>query len=548
MVYTSLHKGGIRMASTIMKQIALCLDKKENFLLSGGAGSGKTYTLVQTLHHVFGKNPKVSVACITYTNVAANEIKERSPYSKLHVSTIHDFLWDEIKDYQKNLKQTVLALISEKEATTGSGLSYSGENPITEDSFTSVQYQNYRNLEHGIISHDDLLKVANYMFATYPLLSKILSDKYDYIFIDEYQDTQKAVIEIFLEHIKAAAQNSLCIGFFGDKMQSIYDTGIGNIQPYIDSNAVLEIIKDDNYRCAVKVIELLNRIRSDIKQQPAKKNPDGTIANKLGTAFFLYSNSDFNLETFQSSSYAAEWDLENYEETKVLFLTHRLSAVRLGFAELLAAFPNTDRIIGNEPDRLAQHLLKIASILYYFKEKQFAFVIETIQRKIKTNADKQHISTVLSQLNDSVNSSNIEEMINAFDKERIIRKDDKFDEYIAKYKDVYDRLKTLPSAQIISYFTYYNSFSPYSTQHGIKGAEFENVLVVMDNGKWNNYNFRYYFEKTPNKESVFQRTKRIFYVCCSRAKKNLVVYYPKPTAVAIEQAKALFGEANVQKL
>ncbi len=536
------------MAGKIMEQIGICLDKKENFLLSGGAGSGKTYILMQTLHRVFDKNPKVRVACITYTNVAANEIKERSPYSKLHVSTIHDFLWDEIKDYQKNLKQTVLVLISEEVVTTGAGLNYSGENPITEDSFTSVQYQNYRDLEHGIISHDDLLKVANYMFANYPLLSKILSDKYDCIFVDEYQDTQKAVIEIFLEHIKNAAQNSLCIGFFGDKMQSIYDTGIGNIQPYIDSNAVREIIKDDNYRCAVKVIELLNKVRSDIKQLPAKKNPDGTIANKPGTVFFLYSNSDFDLETFRSSSYAAKWDFENYKETKVLFLTHRLSAVRLGFAELLAAFPNTDRIIGNEPDRFAHHLLKIGSVLYYFKVKQFAFVIDTIQSKIKTNADKQNISTVLSKLNDSVNMNTIEEMINAFDKERIIRKDDRFDEYIEKHKDVYDRLKTLPSAQIISYFTYYNSFSPYSTQHGIKGAEFDNVLVVMDNGRWNNYNFKYYFEKTPNKESVFQRTERIFYVCCSRAKRNLVVYYPQPTEVAINQAKILFGDANVQKL
>lgn len=140
----------------------------------------------------------------------------------------------------------------------------------------------------------------------------------------------------------------------------------------------------------------------------------------------------------------------------------------MGFAELLAAFPNTDRIIGKEPDRFAQHLLKIGSILYYFKEKQFAFVIDTIQRKIKTNADKQYISTLLSKLNDSVNTITIEEMINAFDKERIVRKDDRFDEYIEKYKDVYEKLKTLPSAQIISYFTYYNSFSPYSTQHGIK--------------------------------------------------------------------------------
>lgn len=45
--------------------------------------------------------------------MVVDEIKERSPYLKLHVSIIHDFLWEEIKDYQKNVKQTLL-LYSDK--------------------------------------------------------------------------------------------------------------------------------------------------------------------------------------------------------------------------------------------------------------------------------------------------------------------------------------------------------------------------------------------------------------------------------------------------
>ena len=90
------------MVDEIMEKVSVCLKNKENFLLSGGAGSGKTYILVQTLNYIFNCNPRARVACITYTNVAADEIKERSPYSRLHVSTIHDFLWEEIKDYQKN--------------------------------------------------------------------------------------------------------------------------------------------------------------------------------------------------------------------------------------------------------------------------------------------------------------------------------------------------------------------------------------------------------------------------------------------------------------
>ena len=534
------------MAGTIMEKIGYCLDKKEFFLLSGGAGSGKTYTLVQTLHHVFNRNPKVRVACITYTNVAANEIRERSPYSKLRVSTIHDFLWDEIKEYQKNLKQAVIFLTSE-DMTGDNKLSYSEETPLSKDSFGLVQYKNYRKLEQGIITHDDVLKIANYMFSTYPLLQKILCDKYDYIFIDEYQDTQHSVIEIFLEHIKETAKDSLCIGLFGDKMQSIYDSGVGDIQSYIDSGTVHEIIKDDNYRCAVSVIGLLNHIRSDIEQKPAKKKADGSIANKPGSITFLYSDSEFDLNKFQVSSYAVGWDFTNFDETKVLFLTHKLSASRLGFIELLSAYSNSDRLIGNDPDQLAQHLLKIGGILYYFYKKQFAYVIDNIHRRVQTNTDKQHISTALTRLYGNLAIS-IEEMINEFDKIRLISKDDKFREYIAKNEDAYEAIKVLPATQILAYFSYYNRFSPYSTQHGIKGAEFDNVLVVMDNGKWNNYSFKHYFEKTPTKDSVIKRTERIFYVCCSRAEDNLVVFYPKPTPKIIEQAKVLFGEMNVHLL
>lgn len=535
------------MVGTVMEKINSCLDGKKNFLLSGGAGSGKTYTLIQTLHHVFKSNPKARVACITYTNVAADEIKERSPYSKLRVSTIHDFLWYEIKGYQKNLKSAVLNLISAEQANKDNGLAYSGEVEINEQTFTYIEYQNYRDLEHGVISHDDLLKVANYMFATYPLLSKILCDKYDYIFIDEYQDTQSAVIEIFLEHIKDVAINRLCVGFFGDKMQSIYDSGVGNIQSYVATGDVCEVVKEDNYRCAVNVINLLNRIRFDIQQHPAKRTTEGVIANKSGSATFIYSINEFDLQAFKTSRFASGWDFENFEETRLLFLTHRLSAVRLGFAELLAAYPNNDRIIGNEPDHLARHLLKIAGILFYYGKKDFAYVISEIQCKIKNSSDKRHISEALSRLYANLDIS-VEQLIEVFDKERFVRKDDRFNEFLENHAETYDKIKAVPASQVLAYFKYYNDFSPYSTQHGIKGAEFDNVLVIMDNGRWNNYNFKYYLEQTPGKESVIQRTERIFYVCCSRTINNLVVYYPNPTTKIVAQAKALFGDENVCSL
>ena len=170
-----------------------------------------------------------------------------------------------------------------------------------------------------------------------------------------------------------------------------------------------------------------------------------------------------------------------------------------------------------------------------------------MQCKIKNATDKRHISEALSRLYANLDI-NIEQLIEAFDIERFVRKDDRFNEFLENHAEIYNKIKVLPASQVLAYFKYYNDFSPYSTQHGIKGAEFDNVLVIMDNGRWYNYNFNYYFEQTPGKESVIQRTERIFYVCCSRAMDNLVVYYPSPTPKIIERAKALFGVDNVCSL
>ena len=69
--------------------------------------------------------------------------------------------------------------------------------------------------------------------------------------------------------------------------------------------------------------------------------------------------------------------------------------------------------------------------------------------------------------------------------------------------------------------------------------------MVMDNGQWNKYNFKYYFEETHGKDSIISRTERIFYVTCSRAKDNLVVFFPKPSVEVLSKARELFGDVNV---
>lgn len=70
-----------------VKDIMTLIEDGKNFLLSGGAGSGKTYSLVQVIRGVIAKYPSRKIACMTYTNASVHEIERRVDHSNLNVST-----------------------------------------------------------------------------------------------------------------------------------------------------------------------------------------------------------------------------------------------------------------------------------------------------------------------------------------------------------------------------------------------------------------------------------------------------------------------------
>jgi DNA helicase-2/ATP-dependent DNA helicase PcrA len=121
-----------------------------------------------------------------------------------------------------------------------------------------------------------------------------------------------------------------------------------------------------------------------------------------------------------------------------------------------------------------------------------------------------------------------------------------------------------PTVQCLSYSTYVNEESPFSTQQGIKGAEFERVLVVLDDDEGTHVQFSYdkYFGIKPlsdrdqanmreGKETSVERTRRLFYVCCTRAMQDLVVVlFTQDVELAVRQVRLLdlFPEGSIHKL
>ena len=609
------------MALEIIDKIKEQIEAGNNFLVSGGAGSGKTYSLMEVIDLIYSLNPLSTIACITFTNIAADEIKQRAKHKNLEVSTIHDFLWSSIKNYQNDLKKSLVALIKQEIAEEKSGIKYSGEEDITLEYFQDkeINYKDYRKIDDGILWHDDILKISNYMFNTYPLLCDILKDRYEYILIDEYQDTEKQVVDVFLEYLPKSSDKKNVIGFFGDTMQSIYAGRVGDLQDYIKNNLVTEIIKSDNWRCSETVIELLNKIRNDDITQERKRRDDEANKDLSGSIKFIYSNTDeIDFASMKKHEVFNNWDFEDVVETKELYLTHSLIADKAGFGEifriynndeiikqvkkiktklkkdnclsgikdktfeevlnmqivneannyknfiednkvlfentksvlfedLLKVYLNTDQLIGDNRDKLITQLKKIQEKIYLYETNQVNEFIKKTDYKVLTVKDKEKLKSAIDYIVNK-KSETIENVVNFADKKGIVKKDDNFTNFVNENQYVYQRIKSLPFTEIVNLYKFEEDLTPYSTQHGIKGAEFDNVFVILDNGRWNQYNFKYLFEKTIGKESVIERTQKMFYVCCSRAKKNLVVFYHKPSDAVLDKANDWFGNENVQEI
>lgn len=630
---------------TEVQSILQHIDEGRNFVLSGGAGSGKTYSLVHVIKQVLNENPIARVACMTYTNAAVKEIEERVNHNNLSVTTIHDFLWDNMKQFQKELK---LALIEILNDTIQTRYSIEGLDELHDDFFDNlekgIQYKEYLKLRDGIISHDEVILLAGMLFAKYPKLSDVVKDKYGFVFIDEYQDTNRKVIEIFLESFNQSEKRCI-VGFFGDAMQSIYPDGVGNIDEWKgdEIGQVIEVRKEQNRRNPERIIQLANQIRTDgLIQSPSADLNAPNMHNggvKYGEIVFLYSNSEDveNVRNYLIQNHG--WDFASSKATKELNLTHNLIAEKAGFknlmdiydkdqiiaykkrikdyiksngiqtdfsentfgeviniltegktvAELRAIKPTAgmqrfiddnqdlfnialaenyimfsklyfdkDQLLddkksseddenkkGSKRDRLIQHLFKIQNNIALYINRDFNEFLRRTDYldRIRSIEDKIALRENIESLI-SVGEKTIEEIIMEANESGICIIGDQLTAFIESNKYLYDRVKTVRYSEFQLLYKYLEGKTPFSTQHKTKGAEFDNVLVILDNGGWNNYNFENLFLSNGS-ESVLSRTQKIFYVCCTRAKEKLAIFYYQPSTAVVDRAKALFGDESV---
>ena len=175
----------------IQKVINASVDVYEHIKFNAGAGAGKTFALIESLKYIIEKNNdrlkyhNQSIMCITYTNVATNEIKERLGNTNLvKVSTIHERLWDLIKDYQKQLVQIHIENINRTLEVLNNNLLENAEEKVEKvyrkfRELTDAQQDSFKEImiDNKALFYEKYDKsAADYKAIFNPLISELSGD------------------------------------------------------------------------------------------------------------------------------------------------------------------------------------------------------------------------------------------------------------------------------------------------------------------------------------------------------------------------------------
>lgn len=565
----------------------LASEPRENFVMTAGAGSGKTTSLIKALAHVLDahgptlRQNSQKIACITYTEIAVREILEDVGDSPLlSVSTLHSFLWNVIRPFQRDIARDVRKLLEDKIARGGKSIERDRRDLASLDSVRRFIYQTGSRYAEGILGHSDIITMGPRLVQESPLLARIIGQRFPYIFVDESQDTYKSVVDALMMVSREGA-SSVCLGFFGDPMQMIYTTGVGSIDA---PGSWRRIPKPENFRCPRSVLKVINEIRrpvdSLVQTGGRTETVDGNRRPVEGNAQLIVLPADQDKSVNQElvRRWLAEetgdggwWDPNARDKVKILVIEHRHAADRLKFPELYAAFTDqapsglSTAFREGTSHALAPFQSYLLPLCSAHSDGRKADVVKLLRRNSSilgsglgdptdsTAGILDHAKASVNGLCDLLDpdsSSTIADVIELVTRSGLAELD-------LRLTDVWEasrsrdataieeldresrsllRFIECPARELWGYQEYIEGNSPYSTHQGVKGAEFERVLVVLDDSASRHFQFSYdklFAVKELSKvdrdniaagrDSVLERTRRLFYVCCSRATASLAV-------------------------
>ena len=576
----------------------LDLDNPKSFFLFAGAGSGKTRSLVEVLKRFKENNihrlriNAQQVAIITYTNAACDEIKRRLEFdSAFDVSTIHSFGWELIKPHQYDVREWLrirleadIAELEDAQRKGRAGTKAAEDRPRQIaakrkrlESLSSIRKFTYNpngeNLDKDSLNHSEVIGITADLLSSRPLLQLILIRKFPILLIDESQDTTKELIEAFLK-VQSINKNRFSLGLFGDVMQRIYADGKEDLGRSLPDDW-LKPKKIFNYRCPRRVVELINKIRSEVDDnlQEAGKSEEGLVRLFIADSSLIQNKIEFErnvcLEMSRQTGDPSWFD--SLELNKTLTLEHHMAALRGGFSNFFAPLYRVNK--------LKTGILDGTSPYVNFFSKRVLPLIDSLQsgnkfaasrivnkysplmqkEKIRNNDDPKAAlanvnsavqalyalwgncsdPTLLSILKE-VHESNLFKLPNDF----VLIAERAENSYepaesvsdINSVIDAWDNALNSKFSEFKRYVDYISDESRFDTHQGVKGLEFPRVIVVLDDAEARGFLFSYdklFGVKEPTKsdienqktgkETSVDRTRRLFYVACSRAEESLAV-------------------------
>ena len=302
-----------------------------SLLILAGAGSGKTKTITTRLAYLIsiGIDPS-TILTLTFTNKAATEMRERA-YSLIDSSslntppllcTFHKFGLLFLKFHMSELgrknsfiiidnddKKRILKSI-DKEITTSLLVSeiskYKNTLLSPNEAKSAAQLKLYQQiadiyekyeaylLKNNLVDFDDLLLLPYKILEKNENLAKEISQKYQYIMVDEYQDTNELQYKLLRK--LCATHNNLCV--VGDDDQSIYGwrgATIRNILNFAENFENTKVVKlEENYRSTNTILNHANQLIEHNRDRLGKK----LVGTRMqGNSIRVYESHDENEET-----------------------------------------------------------------------------------------------------------------------------------------------------------------------------------------------------------------------------------------------------------
>ncbi|MCU4161637.1 AAA family ATPase [Acidiphilium sp. AL] len=587
----------------------LNLEKPTSFFLFAGAGSGKTRSLVNALNYLRKtyRDPLRlrgrQVAVITYTNAACDEITRRTGYDPLFVlRTIHSFAWSQIQGFNADirawLKDNLHREIDELQVEEAKGRPGTKASAARQAQIESKQLRlerlagiksfiynpNGDNRERNSLNHSEVIRIFSTFLLTKPLMQRIFVEKFPFLLIDESQDTSRALIDALLALQKAHADR-FCLGLIGDTMQRIYPDGKERIESEIPQSwATPE--KKLNHRCPRRIVRLINQIRGGAdnhKQEPRDDRPEGWVR------LFVFSVDSPDKPSLEQrvrdymAELAGDQDWIDPNKCKILTLEHHMAARRMGFLQMFEALASVDDyrtglLDGSfAPTRFFTHyVLPLVTAQQNGDKFGVTKLVRENSPLLSKGSLKDNEKPILqlrsaqaaidslmglwasgeptcAEIAENIASTNLFTVPDPLKATLAAKRAastavpdaDEADPVSEQIAALISFLEC-PFSEIAPYAAYVAHEAPFDTHQGVKGLEFERVMVLMDDGEARGFLFGYdklLGAKAPTaadikntqegKETSLDRTRRLFYVTCSRARSSLalVAYSPDPAAV-----------------